>query len=250
MKVRPDAVPNELRHNIQLILCRMGLDNVADLAERNVRTAEADRFVQTFFGDFHEAASFIVDVPHQKRCRAIAVKILVIHLFCRSRRRRRLAQGKRYSSPTHRYVDVDDVSIGQRPVVGDPVADHIVHRSAHRLREAGVPQWRWISIQIYRLEMDELVDFLGCDAYVDDVGAFSQDVGRDFAASADAVDLDQPLHFTFAFGGHHGLAFVVVGRFLDVIGHWKFCGDATRLHNLVSSAVLWTDERRLDRRRA
>ena len=35
----------------------------------------------------------------------------------------------------HGDIDVDDVSVPQRPRVGDAVADALVHRRAHRLRE-------------------------------------------------------------------------------------------------------------------
>lgn len=41
-------------------------------------------------------------------------------------------------------VDVDDVSVGERSVIWDPVTDDVVDRRAHGLREAAVVQRRWI----------------------------------------------------------------------------------------------------------
>ena len=75
-----------------------------------------DAELEALAGDLDEAAALLVDLADEERGVGVAVDAVEVD----------------------RDVEVDDVAVDERAVVGDPVADDLVDRGAQRLGEAVV----------------------------------------------------------------------------------------------------------------
>lgn len=142
MEIFADAMANERLHHTQLLRFDKLLNDSADLTEWHLRTAHAYAMVQRLFGHLDQVAANVVHVADQKRFRAVAVEAIQI-------------DGD---------VHVDDVAGCQRPIVGDAVANDVVHGRAHRLRETGVVQRRRVGVRGDCLLVHESIDVVGCYA--------------------------------------------------------------------------------------
>ncbi|MBP2356730.1 hypothetical protein JOF29_007840 [Kribbella aluminosa] len=60
-----------------------------------------------------------------------------------------------------RDVDVDDVAVRQRPIVGDPVADHLVDRRAQRLRVPAIAERRRVRPALDQVLVPDRVQLVG-----------------------------------------------------------------------------------------
>ena len=78
-------------------------------------------------------------------------------------------------------VEVDDVALDERAVVGDAVADHFVHRRAHRLREVLVAERARVDAACDVRLVRDAVDLVGGDAGCDGGADLLEDVARDRA---------------------------------------------------------------------
>merc|ERR1711904_199842 len=58
------------------------------------------------------------------------------------------------------HVEVDDVTILNWSAVGNPVADDLVRRDAHALREPVVVQWAWVDLAVHACLENDSVDLV------------------------------------------------------------------------------------------
>ncbi|MNN46538.1 hypothetical protein D3C81_1609220 [compost metagenome] len=90
----------------------------------------------------------------------------------------------------HRDVDIDDVAILQRFVVGDAVADDVVDRGADRLGEALVVQRRGNGLlHVDDVVVADAVQFVGSDAGLDVFADHFQHFGGQAAGDAHFLDI-------------------------------------------------------------
>ena len=61
-------------------------------------------------------------------------------------------------------VNVHDVAVGQRPTIGDPMADHLVDRGTDRLGVAAVVQRAGVATAGHRGCVHDLVQMIGSHA--------------------------------------------------------------------------------------
>ena len=87
-----------------------------------------------------------------------------------------------------RDVEVEDVAVLQHPGVGDAVADDLVRRRAHALREAVVVERRRVGVALDVQLVDVLVDLVGGDVRAHHLAGEAQDLGGDGAGPAHAGD--------------------------------------------------------------
>ena len=85
-------------------------------------------------------------------------------------------------------VDVDDVAVLQRAVVGDAVADHLVDRGADRLGVAVVVEGRGVGAPVDVRLMGDAVELVGRDARGHGRAGERQHLGRHPAGDAHAGD--------------------------------------------------------------
>jgi hypothetical protein len=84
----------------------------------------------------------------------------------------------------HSHVDVHDVALGERPRVGDAVADALVHGRADALGEAAVVQRRGVGARLERPAVHRRVDRVGGHARADHRAGLVQDLGGQAAGGA------------------------------------------------------------------
>lgn len=60
----------------------------------------------------------------------------------------------------HSNVNVDDIPIGQWPIIRNTMTCNVIHRGAYRFREHRISQWWWVCIWFYCFLMDKFIDFL------------------------------------------------------------------------------------------
>ena len=77
------------------------------------------------------------------------------------------------------HVDVDDVAVTQRTVVGDPVAHDLVHRRAHRLRVRAVAERARVRAARHVRGVGDRVELVGGDAGRHGCAGLRQHLGRD-----------------------------------------------------------------------
>lgn len=134
-------VADELPHHPQAGAAGAGLDGPADGRYRRPRPHRLDPGVERGPGLDHQPPGVLVHVAHHHRDRGVAVNFLAVH----------------------GDVDVDDVAVGQLAGVGDAVADHLVHRGAHRLGEPPVAERARVGAGHHRRVMHEAVQRIGGD---------------------------------------------------------------------------------------
>ncbi|MNG01284.1 hypothetical protein D3C84_842560 [compost metagenome] len=89
----------------------------------------------------------------------------------------------------HRHVDVEDVAILERLVIGDAMADHVVDRGADRLGEALVVERRGNGLlHVDDVVVADTVQFLGGHAGFDMLADHLQHFGGQAAGNAHLLD--------------------------------------------------------------
>ena len=116
MELLADAVADEAADDPEPGRLGVGLDGPADVGERAAGAHRGDAELEALAGDLDEAAALLVDLADEERGVGVAVDAV----------------------EEDRDVEVDDVAVDERPVVGDAVADDLVDRGAQRLGEAVV----------------------------------------------------------------------------------------------------------------
>ena len=115
--------------------------------------------VQALLGDLHQAAGLRVDAPDAERRVGVAVDAVDVD----------------------RDVEVHDVAVDQGAVVRDAVADDLVDRRAHRLREAAVPQRAGVDPARHVGLVRDAVELVGGDADRDRGAGLGEHVARDLS---------------------------------------------------------------------
>jgi hypothetical protein len=140
------------------------LDGGTDHAEMDAGPYLGDAYPQAFVGHGHQAAGKDRGVADAEAAAGVAVPAV-------------LDGGD---------VEVDDVALLQRPVVGHAVADLVIHRGADRLGIGCVTGWRvverrrYAALYVHHVVMAEAVEFAGGDTRFDE----GFDVVEDFARQA------------------------------------------------------------------
>ena len=106
------------------------------------RSHHRDGPIEALAGDLDEPAALVVDVADEEGGVGVAVDAV----------------------EEDRDVEVADVAVDQRPVVGDAVADHLVHRGAERLREAVVVERARVAAAVDAGLVADGVELVGGDA--------------------------------------------------------------------------------------
>ena len=141
MELGPDAVPDELPDHPEAVSPGVPLDGPTNGVDRLARTSRCDPLVHGHPGLDHQTPIGVGHLPHSQGDGGVAV----------------------HSVQEDGDVHVDDVTVGQRSAVGDPVADHLVDRRAHRLGVAPVVQWAGVAAPVDGRLVDDLVEAVGGD---------------------------------------------------------------------------------------
>ncbi len=113
------SVAAEVAHDRAALGLDIGLDGIADVAERPARLHLGDAAQHGLVGDVDEPPRPGGDLADAVHAAGVAMPAAV---------------------DNHGHVDVDDVAFPQRPVRRNAVADHVVGRDADRLGVATVEQ--------------------------------------------------------------------------------------------------------------
>jgi hypothetical protein len=119
VEVAPDAVPDESRTDSKASALCNALNHISDGTEALVGPAELDGSVQTLVGGLDEIASLPIHITHAERLRAVAVVAIWV---------------------VHAHIDVDDVTVDERPGVWNTMACNVVDRGTDGLGEAPVSE--------------------------------------------------------------------------------------------------------------
>ena len=141
----PTPWPQKSRTTEQRSRLGIGLDGGADVAGAGAGPDRRDAAHQAFIGDFEQALGGALDRADRIHARGIAVPAV----------------------EDVGDVDVDDVAIPQRLVVGNAVADDVVDRGAGRFRVAAIVERRRQRAVVHAELEDEAVDGFGGDAGLD-----------------------------------------------------------------------------------
>ena len=114
VELAPDAVTDEHPHDAEARGLRVILDRAADLVDPPARSHRGDPVPHALTRDAHESFGFGIALADEEGLAVVAVHAVEVD----------------------RHVAVDDVALEQPAVVGDAVADHLVHRGAQRLRDS------------------------------------------------------------------------------------------------------------------
>ena len=120
-----------------------------------------DAVPHALLGDPHQLAADRVDVADEERGVGVAVD----------------------AADVGGDVEVEDVAVLQHPGVGDAVADDLVGRRAHALREAVVVERRRVGVALDVQLVDVRVDLVGGDARAHELAGQAQDLGGDGAGA-------------------------------------------------------------------
>ncbi len=171
-----DAVAAKIAHDAHVVRLDHRLDGGADVADHSAGADRGDAGHHRLIGDLDETFGAARHLAHEIHAARIAVPA-VEH---------------------KRHVDVDDVALAQRLVVGNAVADHVVDRGADRLAVAAIHQRRRQRAVIAREFEYELVELFGGDARPHLVDQKIEHFGDELARPAHAgkalrpVQLDLP----------------------------------------------------------
>ena len=135
-------VADEGAHHAVSVAGGLGLDGSADVGDGPARPNGVYGDVETLAGDAYQAPRGLVDPSDAEGGVGVAVDPVEIH----------------------GHVDVDDVAVGQGAVVGDPVADDLVDRRAHRLGVPPVVEGARVGPPGDALGVDQLVELVCGDA--------------------------------------------------------------------------------------
>lgn len=152
VEIFTDTMTNERFHYIQIICVCEVLNNGTDLLEWHTWSTHANTMMQSLFGFFDQVSADFVHIADEKRSRAITMEAI-----------------QEYGD-----VNVYDVAINQWPIVGNTMANDIVHRRANGLRETGIEQWRRVCICGSCFLVNESIDVVGCNSWLTKVMASLQ----------------------------------------------------------------------------
>ena len=170
-----DTVPAVLAHHGEALGLRQFLDGVADIAQAHAGPHHLDAGQHALAGGVHQPLGQHRGLAHVVHLAGVAVPAV-------------LDDGD---------VDIKDVALFEHLfLVGNPVADHIIHRCAYRLREAPVAQAGGDGVLLVDdVVVADAVQFLGGDPGLDVLADHFQNFGGQAARFA---------HFRDVFRGFYG----------------------------------------------
>ena len=116
VEILAQPVPAEIAYHGKTIALGVGLDSVADIAQRLAGPGLLNAQHQAFIGDINQLARLQRHVANQEHAAGVAIP--AVH--------------------HHRHIDVDDVAALQLFRPWNPVAHDMVHAGAQRVREAAI----------------------------------------------------------------------------------------------------------------
>jgi hypothetical protein len=160
-------VADELPDDPEAVPVGVSLDGPADGVDRLGGPHGVDAAIHGDPGLSDEAPGVVVDVADEKRHRGVSVDAV----------------------QEDRDVDVDDVSVGQGPAVGDAVADDLVDGRTHRLEIAAVVERARVPTPGDGGLVDDGVDLVGGDAGPHRTSGLDEDLGCSRPCPAHPLDL-------------------------------------------------------------
>ena len=134
-----DAVTDERSHHTEACALGMILDGATDRIDGLTRADLSNGQFETFTGDANESLRLGVHRTDEERCIGVAVHPLA-------------KAGD---------IEVDDVTVSQRPIVGDSVTDDLVDRGAQRLLVTVVVERAGVGASLERDPVAEFVELIG-----------------------------------------------------------------------------------------
>ena len=201
MELLANSVANEGTNHTHLILfcsCFNGFANVAQWA------AWHNSFNSTpnaFLSNGNEVAIFFINFTNCKCC--IGVAMHAIHVT--------------------RDVEVNDVAVLQHARIGNAMANHFVHRSAHTLWVTRIIQWTRVRAALNAQVVHIHINFIGGDSWTNKLSGKPEYFGSSRTCNAHALDNFRRLHCGFL-------------PTRDLAG---LC--VRRLHNVFRNSSHWTD---------
>jgi hypothetical protein len=169
VELAPDAVAAEVRGTTEKRWpLHVGLDGVADVAERRTRADRADAAHHRLVGHVHQQPCLGGGLARHVHAARVAVPAI----------------------EDDGDVDVDDVALGQQAVAGDAVADHVVDRGAGRLGVAAVAERRGHGAAGQHEVVNELVDLLGGHARLNMRGDHIERLGSQPSGAAHPLEIE------------------------------------------------------------
>ena len=148
MEAARDTMPRVIAHDTCASALGEGLDDLADLCVWLARAADCDGGVKAVASGLDQINGIRVLLSLlSDRVRGIQVAVEAL-----------MVQGD---------VEVDNVAILERPLVGDTVADDLIDRGADALGVSMVSKWAWVAVALDGLLKDDLVNLVGGDARAD-----------------------------------------------------------------------------------
>ena len=134
-----DAVAAEIAHHRAALRLRKGLDGMADIADAPAGADRGDAAHQALVGDLDQPLGGALQLADRVHAAGIAMPAI----------------------DDEGHVDVDDVALAQRLLVGNAVADDVVDGGAARLAVAAIVEGGGHRAVIEPEGEDEIVDRLG-----------------------------------------------------------------------------------------
>ncbi|CAB4580444.1 unannotated protein [freshwater metagenome] len=161
-----DSVANKCAHNFVAVGDGMRFNCSADVRERTAGRNSGDAAIKALASDFDETLRRVIDIADAIGGIGVAV----------------------HAVEPDGDVEIHDVSIAQRPVIGDAVTNNFVYRCAERFRIAPVIERARVTAAIDIGLMHNCVDFVGGHARGDSGSANVEDFGGSVAGSTHALD--------------------------------------------------------------
>ena len=162
-----DAVAGVVAHDAVAEALGVRLDRPADHVDLAARGDRADAAGERLAGALDEQRRLLARLPDEEGVVEVAVVPVEVG----------------------GDVDVHEVAVVEHGVVGDAVADHLVHRRARRLGIAAVAERRRVGAVRDDVVVGDAVELVGRDAGADGRGRRLDRAGGDAPGRADPLDL-------------------------------------------------------------
>ncbi|MCY1302898.1 hypothetical protein D9M70_525810 [compost metagenome] len=159
-----DAVAAEIAHDGATFRFGIGLDRLADGTGASTRAYGGNAAHQAFMGDIEQPLGGALDLADRIHAARVAVPAI----------------------DDIGDVDIDDVALAQRLVVGDAMTDDVIDRGTGGLGVAAVVQRRGQGAIVHAEFEDEAVDLVGGDARLNARNEFVEAARRHLAGLAHA----------------------------------------------------------------
>lgn len=165
-----NTVPSISPHNTETLGLDNLLDLVTDFSVRNAGFAEGDSLIHSFLGGVHQVLRFLVDLANRVSGVKITMKTSVVYL--------QVSHVPTTIFPVRRtqsHIKIDDISLLQRPLIGNTMANDFVDTCTYALGELDVVERTGVGVSVNTGLMANCIELIGGDTGFDVGGDEVQD---------------------------------------------------------------------------